>query len=328
MLERSTRPAGACVPGASRSSGGQYGRPSRSNKVSSSCASGSGSSARTYSRRARRAEELRAEHRRLCHDERHRHAVQREPDRTPLLALEHRHDRRERGERRDGCVRVLRCDDDRELVRQLAEPTCGAGDLAAERGRDRGRELPAPVDGERTRRLRLTLERRPDLQLGRRTDPGRVPQTARGDRSLELCDGRHVEIAGNAEDPFRGEAEQPAEADELGLELRLELAEFGDLSCLDELAQLRLDPRADAPQLANAALPHELRDRRRGGPDQLGGAHVRAHGERARLGELEQRREKREPVCDLRVRGRHVRHDEIVPRRLALRRARLFAESL
>ena len=60
-------------------------------------ASGSGSSDSTYSAEpvARKSSVPNV---RLGDDERHRHALQRDADRTPLAALEHRHDRREQRE--------------------------------------------------------------------------------------------------------------------------------------------------------------------------------------------------------------------------------------
>ena len=78
-------------------------------------------------------------------------------------------------------------------------------------------------------------------------------------------------------------------------------SQLGDLARLDELAQPRLDPRADPAQLADAALPHELRDRRGRRADQLGRAPVGARGVRPGARELEQRGERVEPRGDLGV---------------------------
>ena len=187
MPARSTRSGGACAPAASRSSGGQNGRPSSSNRASSSRRVGERLERAHVLGGTRRAEELRAERRRLRDDERHGHAVQREPDRTPPVALEHRHDRRERGETGDDAVRIVRGNDDRELVCELAEAARCTGNLPAERRCDRRRERPAAVDRQRTRSGPLALERRPDLGLGRGADSRGVLQAAGGDRSLELA---------------------------------------------------------------------------------------------------------------------------------------------
>ena len=59
--------------------------------------------------------------------------------------------------------------------------------------------------------------------------------------------------AGRADEPLRAEAEVAAERDELRLDLALELRELCDPPRLDELAQARLDARADAAQLAHPA---------------------------------------------------------------------------
>ena len=96
------------------------------------------------------------------------------------------------------------------------------------------------------------------------------------------------------------EAEIATEADEAGRELALELGQLGDVAGLDELAQPRLDPAADPAQLAHPAAAHELGDRDAGArADRLGRAAVGAGRVRVRVGELEQRRERVQPVGDL-----------------------------
>ena len=75
--------------------------------------------------------------------------------------------------------------------------------------------------------------------------------------------------------------EVAAEADQPGRELALELRELGDLPRLDQLAQPRLDPRADPAQLAHPAGPHQLGDRaraRRGSSRPPGGRRAAVYG--------------------------------------------------
>ncbi len=91
--------------------------------------------------------------------------------------------------------------------------------------------------------------------------------------------------------PLRREAKQARDADQLRQRLRLELLQLCQLAGLDELPQPRLDPRADAGELADSPGADERRDVRRRGTDQIGGTTVGAHGVMARSGEVEQRRE-------------------------------------
>ena len=113
---------------------------------------------------------------------------------------------------------------------------------------------------------------------------------------------RQVELLAERDHVTRPEPDDPPERDELGRELRLELAELGDLTCLHQLTELLLDPRPDATQLADAAGADELCGRSRERPDQLGGAPVGARSVRARARELEQRREELQPIGDRRIR--------------------------
>ena len=98
---------------------------------------------------------------------------------------------------------------------------------------------------------------------------------------------------------FALEPEIAAEADQIGRELALELRQLGDLARLDQLAQPRLDPGADATQVAHTPALHELGHRRRRAADRLGGPAVGTRRVRASLAELEQRRERVQAVGDL-----------------------------
>ena len=101
--------------------------------------------------------------------------------------------------------------------------------------------------------------------------------------------------------PLRGEAEHAPESDESRIELRLEIAELRDLAGLDQLAQLRLDSRANAAHVPHTTRADKLCDRRWRGANELCGPQVRAHCERGRFGELQQRREQYESVGNPRV---------------------------
>src|SRR5207248_1107754 len=136
-----------------------------------------------------------------------------------------------------------------------------AGGLAAERVRDPSDELPGPVQEQAAARRRArSLERVPDLRLGRRADPRHLAETA-GRRSLaQLLGGADTERAPEVGHALRPEAGQAPEPDELGLHLALELVDLGQAARLDELAQPQLDCGPDPPQLPHAAVPDELAD--------------------------------------------------------------------
>ena len=95
--------------------------------------------------------------------------------------------------------------------------------------------------------------------------------------------------------PLRRDPEQRRDADELRQRLRLQLVELGDPARLDELAQARVDSRADPGQLARAPGAHERGHVGRGRADQVGRAPVRAHGVVPRSVQVEQGGEGVEP---------------------------------
>jgi hypothetical protein len=90
----------------------------------------------------------------------------------------------------------------------------------------------------------------------------------------------------------------PDAPDEEGVYRALQLLELGDLAGLDQLFQPALDAAADAAQLAGATRPDQVGDRRLRRADQLGGPAVRARGVGVRPGQLEQRRERVQPLGD------------------------------
>ena len=303
MSSGSTRAGGSPRNGSSRSSGGHQGRSERAvdrllvGRVRQRL------ERRDVRGRARRAHERGPEPLRLGGDELDRHALDRHPHRAPLALLDHRDDLGQRGEARQHGARIRRGADDRQLLAGVAPPAHIAGRLAVERGRDAPDELPGAVEQQPAPRPRLGLagERLEQPRLGLRPDPRHGPQPARGRRLAKLVGGADAERPRELDRALRAEPEVAAEADEIGRELALELCQLGDLARLDELAQPRLDPRADPAQLAHPPRPHQLRDRDRRAADRLGGAAVGAGRVRVRLGELEQRRERVQAVGDLGV---------------------------
>src|SRR5207302_9678521 len=84
------------------------------------------------------------------------------------------------------------------------------------------------------------------------------------------------------------------------------------LAVLADLLELGLDPYADAAHPPPAARADELRDRSRRRRDERGRTPVRARRERARIGELEERREREQAIRD-RCIGELSAHEEILP---------------
>ena len=192
--------------------------------------------------------------------------------------------------------------DDGELLVHVAPAPGIAGDLAADSSaipssKSRARFSSSPP---RARPL-LSCERRDQLGLRLRPDSGHAckPSLRRG--LAELLGGANAESAPDLDRTLGAETDEPPEPDELGRHLALQLVELGDPPRLEELAEPRLDPRADAAQLADATGLHELGDRRLRLADQLGSPPVGARC-RGSLREVEQGRERLEPVRDLRVR--------------------------
>ena len=134
---------------------------------------------------------------------------------------------------------------------------------------------------------------------------GPTPGTSAGGRRARRRGtrrGPHVERAGELQRALRAQPEVAAEADEVRRELALELGQLGDRARLDELAQPA--PRCSRPMPAQLPDPpgaHEVGDGGRRAADGLRRPPVGARAVRVRLGELEQARERLQPVGDLRV---------------------------
>ena len=153
---------------------------------------------------------------------------------------------------------------------------------------------------------RTSASARGDLRLGRRPDSRHGAQPP-GRRSLpELVGRADAERAPEVDHPLRPEADEAAEPDQLRLHLVLQLVDLGQPAGLDELLQARLDRGADAAQLAHPAQPHELRDGRRGRAHELGRAPVGTHAVAVRTREIEQPRERLQPLGDHGVVGAWV----------------------
>jgi hypothetical protein len=231
------------------------------------------------------------------------HALDSDAERAPLALLDDRDDLWQLREARERGRRVLSGAHDGEPLAGVAIAPRIAGDLAAQRGGDRVGELPRAREQQRALRLRRVLARQrveqPRLDLG--SDARHVAQPPGGGRRAQLFRGAHAERPRDVHRPPRAQPEVAPEADEAGHELVLELGQLGDVAGFHELAQPRLDPRSDAPQLAHPARLHELGDRDRRGADRLGRAAVRARRVRVGLGELEHGGERLQAIGDRRV---------------------------
>ena len=186
------------------------------------------------------------------------------PTRAALALLDHRDDLRQRGEARQHAARGPA-----PRTRPRAARTSRAS-AARRRPPRRPRavaidpdELPraassSPRGGSRLGFARERLEQ-PRLGLG----PDRPARPAAGRPPPPREAPRRRADAERPRDLHRALRAQPeiaAETDQPGRQLALELRQLGDVARLHELAQPRLDPRADAAQLAHPTRPHELGD--------------------------------------------------------------------
>src|SRR5581483_7830483 len=269
----STSGGGGPAGSPSRSSGGANGRPSAANTPASSAASGSGSSAPTHS-----ADPV-ARTSAVPNDEAGATTSSTGVPSTvtPRWGGDERDDLRQGRERPSHRLRVVGGDRDREPARAVAPATRVAGGDAAERVRDTLDERPRARQQQRACRgviAALQCGENPRLRLG--ADAGRLAQPAGGRGGAELRGRPHAQRLPDLRRPPRAEPEQPPERGELRRDGALELAQLREPAGLDELAQPALDSGPDPAQLAHAPRTHELRDRRRCRPDQLGCAAVRS----------------------------------------------------
>jgi len=192
------------------------------------------------------------------------------------------------------------------VIRDVA-PAAGipGRDAVDRKGQGLG-ELPRAVEQDPASRPRLLLarERVAELRRGLRADAGNVLESTGRHGLPELGRRPRAERSAKIDGTLRRQPEKAAEADELGLDLLLELTRMCDLSRLDELAQPRFEPGSDAAELANPAVADELGHRRRQRTDELRRAAVRAHGVVRRTAQVEQRR----------VPLQRVRHSAVVRR--------------
>ena len=284
---------------ASRSSGGTNGSPSAAKTPSSSGASGSGSCAATHSGEpvARTSSVPRRDGSATTSSTGTPSTVTpsvRPSPRSTTATICGKASKRSR-------TRAVAGNHDGEPFRGIAPAARVAGRNPAERLGDRLDQRPAAVEQERLRGGRLHLARQSGAQLALRLRPdarhllqapglGRLPQ---------LSERAHAEHSADLQHPLDRDAEEAPEPGELGRHLALELLQLCDLARLDELLQPPLDPRADPAQFADAALPNELRDRRRRRADQVGRAPVGPRRVRPGTRQLEQRGELVEPRGDL-----------------------------
>ena len=253
--------------------------------------------------RAGRAQERGAEPLGRGDDELDRDALDGHADGAPLVLLEQRDDLGQRGEARQERLGLIRRGDDREPLAGVAPAADVARRLAAERRRDRGHELAREVQHQRPLwpRLRVAGERVEELRLELRADAGHAAQPPGGRRLAQLLGGPDVERLRDLDRAPRGQPEVAAEPDQPGRQLALELGELRDVAGLDQLAQPRLDARADPAQLPHPPGGDEPRDRDRRIADHVGRAAVRADRVGVGLRQLQQHGEGVEAVGDLRV---------------------------
>ena len=222
-------------------------------------------------------------------------ALGRDTDDPLLVPLQHGDDLRQRV---DCSQRPLARDDDDEARGEIAAATRIAGRLAAERRCDLAHERTRSVQQHPAPWARRRELGEPGFDARRRLrpDPGHRRERACGRGFPQLRHRPNPERVAELPHSIRREPEQPRDADELRQGLVLQLAQLCEVARLDELLQPAFDPRPDAGELARPSRPHERLDVGGSRSDQLGGATIRAHGVGAGPVQVEQRRERLQPV--------------------------------
>ena len=235
---------------------GTNGRPSAAKTPSSSGASGSGSSAATYSGEPVARTSSVPKRVGLGDDELDRDALDRHAERPPVAALDARRRSAAAPRTAPAPASVARNDDGEPLRRVAPAARVARGDRrrAPRRStrRARGCGAAATDAGPPAAAPRASAAR--SLRSVSGPMPGTSCSRPAVGRLAELRERAHAERAADLEHPLARDAEEPPEPDELRRDLALELVQLGDLAGLDELAQPPLDPRPDPAQLAGAAL--------------------------------------------------------------------------
>src|SRR5207248_1087698 len=142
--------------------------------------------------------------------------------------------------------------DDREPVAGVTPAPRVTGGLGLEGARDAAEELSGAGEPQSARRSGLGLpgQRRHDLRLDLRADPGHLAEAARGGGLPQLAGGADVERPGDVDRAPGAQPQVAGEADQVGYQVALELGELRDLPRRHELSQPSLDPRPDPAKLA------------------------------------------------------------------------------
>ena len=260
--------------------------------------------------RARRPHQRGPEALRLGHDHLQRHALHRDPDGPPLAPA--------RSPRRSGAAR--RTGPARARIGGGAAPRTAPRSNRASAARRRPPRHPAPPQSRRpaptpgSGSVPAAAAARPRGTAPPGSAPpasARFPARSRSRPSAAAeRNSSAVRISSAcaiSTERLAAEPEVAAQAHHVGRQLALQLRELGDLARLDQLAQLRLDRAPDPAQRAHAPgadqLVHGSR-RRRGSSPRRAGRRAPCTGWRP---QLEQRRERLQPVGDLGVGHRPMR---------------------
>ena len=180
------------------------------------------------------------------------------------------------------------------MLAAVPEPACITGRLAAHRLSDLPRQRQAAIQEQRAGRSPSrdpAGNRRAQLRLLLRSDSRNFLEPSSVRRRPQLVERPDAQRLADLHRLLRAQAEHPADADEVGRDALLELLQLVQLAGLDELAQPRLDRRADAAQLSDPSRADEVGDRDGRLAHELRGAPVRTDAVAVRARQLEQRGE-------------------------------------